>query len=54
MVARAGHLAIILPDFARWPVAPDRMGIYEYRGDHEWTDRSPARSSRFFYTGFWS
>ena len=53
MVARAGHIAIILPDFARWPIRRHRMGVYEYRGQHEWTDRS-SRSRRFFYTGFWS
>jgi hypothetical protein len=54
MVARQGHIAIIVPDFARWPIAPERMGIYEYCGDHQWIDRSPARFPRFFYTGFWS
>jgi hypothetical protein len=54
MVARQGHIAIIVPDFARWPIAPDRLGIYEYRGDHQWIDRRPARSPGFLYTGFWS
>src|SRR6202043_3358208 len=37
MVARAGHIAIIVPDFVAWPIAPERLGIYEYRGQHEWT-----------------
>ena len=54
MVARQGHIAIIVPDFARWPIVENRMGIYEYRGDHEWIDRSTARCPNFFYTGFWS
>jgi hypothetical protein len=54
MVARPGHIAIIVPDFARWPIRQDQLGIYEYRGQHEWTDCSPARVRRFFYTGFWS
>lgn len=54
MVATAGHIAIIVPDFARWPIRPDQLGVYEYRGQHEWTDRSPARAPQFFYTGFWS
>jgi hypothetical protein len=54
MVARDGHIAIILPDFARWPIVQNRMGIYEYRGDHKWTDQSPKRTPSFFYTGFWS
>ena len=54
MVARAGHIAIIVPGFASWPVPADRLGVYEYRGQHEWTDRSAPRAGRFFYTGFWS
>jgi hypothetical protein len=53
MVATAGHIAIIVPDFARWPIRWRRLGVYEYRGQHEWFDRS-ARARRFFYTGFWS
>lgn len=54
MVARAGHIAIIVPDFAAWPVPPGQLGVYEYRGQHEWTDRSARKAGRFFYTGFWS
>jgi hypothetical protein len=54
MVARAGHIAIIVPDFAAWPIAPERLGIYEYRGQHEWIDRTAPRARHFFYTGFWS
>jgi hypothetical protein len=54
MVARAGHIAIIVPDFAAWPIAPDRLGIYEYCGQHEWTDRTHPKTRRFLYTGFWS
>ena len=32
----------------------ERLGIYEYRGQHEWTDRTPPKARSFFYTGFWS
>lgn len=53
MVARAGHVAIIVPEYASWPIPPGRLGIYEYRGQHEWTDHS-AGQRRFFYTGIWS
>ena len=53
MVARPGHIAIIVPDFARWPIRRHRLGIYEYLGQHSWTDRS-ARWRGFFYTGLWS
>jgi hypothetical protein len=54
MIARPGHIAIIVPDFGAWPIAANRLGIYEYRGQHEWIDRTHPRSRRFFYTGFWS
>jgi len=53
MVARKGHIALIVPDFGRWPINPTRMGIYEYEGDYAWLDHSPTRA-RFLYTGFWS
>jgi hypothetical protein len=54
MVARAGHVAIIVPDFAAWPIPAERLGIYEYRGDHQWIDRTHPKSRAFLYTGFWS
>jgi proteasome lid subunit RPN8/RPN11 len=54
MVARKGHVALIVPDFGRWPINPKRMGIYEYEGDHVWLDHSPTRAPHFLYTGFWS
>ena len=54
MVARSGHIAIIVPNFATWPIVPDSLGIYEYRGQHQWTDRSGPRENACLYTGFWS
>jgi proteasome lid subunit RPN8/RPN11 len=54
MVARSGHIAIIVPDFAAWPIPAARLGIYEYRGQHEWTDRTHPKTRNFLYTGFWS
>jgi hypothetical protein len=54
MVAQAGHIAIIIPNFARQPVQPRQLRIYEYCGQHEWTDRSPMRAPGYFYTGMWS
>jgi proteasome lid subunit RPN8/RPN11 len=53
MIARAGHVAIIVPDFAVAPIAYRDLGIYEYRGDHAWIDHSGARGN-FFYCGLWS
>lgn len=54
MIAREGHVAVILPSYGSWPIDERRMGIYEYRGDHEWTDRSPSARRGFLYTGPWS
>jgi len=54
MVACEGHIAMIIPNFAVGRVPMSRISVLEYRGDHEWTDRSPGLRSKFFYVGFWS
>jgi hypothetical protein len=54
MVARPGHVALIVPHFARWPIPRGRLRIYEYRGQHNWIDRSISLWRPFFYTGWWS
>ena len=36
MISRAGHIAFILPDFARPPVRHGVVGIYRYLGDKRW------------------
>lgn len=54
MVARSGHVAIIVPNFAAPPVPEGELGIYEYRGQHDWFDRSPRRHGGFLYHGLWS
>ncbi len=54
MVARAGHVAVIVPNYASWPILPEHLGVYEYRGQHQWIDHSAKQSNGFFYTGFWS
>ncbi|MFP5232689.1 MAG: hypothetical protein ACLGQX_08660 [Acidobacteriota bacterium] len=51
MVARPGHIAIIIPDYARLPIRLRQLGIYEYCGQHEWIARSLAKAPGFFYTG---
>ena len=35
-LSRAGHIALILPDFARAPVEPSAVGIYRYLGNKRW------------------
>lgn len=46
MIARSGHLAIILPLMARPPVRRWAVGIYEYLGDHKWRPHGGCRGSR--------
>ena len=54
MVARVGHVAIIVPNFAASPIDIGQLGIYEYRGNHRWFDRSARNGGRFLYVGTWS
>src|SRR6185295_4503414 len=36
MIARSGHVAIIVPRYAKTPVLQSELGIYEYCGQHIW------------------
>lgn len=40
VMPRAGHLAMILPDFARGDPLPGSIGMYEFAGDGAWRDHS--------------
>lgn len=53
MIAQRGHLALIVPEFARRRVGPPELGIYEYEGDHRWRDRGGKDAEQFFYVGLW-
>ena len=46
MIALPGHLALIVPYFARPPVMTKTLGFYEYLGKHKWRDFSGKRVSR--------
>jgi hypothetical protein len=51
MVTQAGHLALILPDFARPPVPRDDIGIYRYLGNQAWHTVPRAQRRTFFHIG---
>jgi hypothetical protein len=51
MVTEAGHLALILPNFARAPVPQADVGIYRYKGDQAWHTVPRADRCRFFLIG---
>lgn len=46
MVAQPGHIAVIIPNFAAAPINPKALGLYEYRGNHSWTEHSGRRWKR--------
>jgi proteasome lid subunit RPN8/RPN11 len=46
MIALPGHLALIVPYFARPPVLVETLGFYEYLGKHRWRNFSGKRVSR--------
>ncbi len=53
MVATAGHIAIIVPNFAQHLNCYASLGVYEYAGAHQWHDHSGPSVKRFFYIGLW-
>lgn len=51
MVARPGHIAIIVERSAHQPVWRHRLGLYRYEGSHRWTDLSGWCARRILKTG---
>ncbi len=51
MVTRAGHIAIILPNFASLPVRRREIGIYRYLGQGKWEVVPPDGRQPFLYIG---
>lgn len=47
MDPRTGHIAMILPNFARGNFLPGEFGIYEFQGRDKWINRS-QEGKRFF------
>lgn len=52
MIARRGHLALIVPDFAAPPVRPADLGFYEYLGSHRWRSLGGRHIHRHLLIGF--
>lgn len=53
MVARAGHLAIIVPNYAFGWIWRHRLGLYQYQGDHQWKNLSGWKARSHLKVG-WS
>lgn len=53
MVASHGHIALIVPNYAKEIAYPEVMGIYEYLGSHQWRAYSGKSAKRYLYVGAW-
>jgi proteasome lid subunit RPN8/RPN11 len=51
MISKAGHIALIVPDFARKPVRRRALGIYEYHGAKQWSIVPVHERECFFHIG---
>ena len=51
IIARAGHLALIVPNFAAPPVRRRALGIYRYGGGGKWEIIPSAQGRQFFHIG---
>ena len=46
MIAREGHLALIVPHYGTCPVQAREVGVHEYRGDRGWESWFGAKAER--------
>ncbi len=51
MISCAGHVALIIPDFAAPPVRRSRVGIYEYQGGKAWRTIPTRERTAFLHIG---
>lgn len=51
MIAVAGHIALILPRFARPPLPRRKIGMYRYLGRKRWQVVPPMERRGFFHIG---
>jgi hypothetical protein len=51
MVARRGHVALIVPRFAQGPIGPREIGVHEYRGEEGWVSHFGHEAEQLVYVG---
>lgn len=54
MIARSGHIAIIIPDYAIPAPQAKSIGIYTYKGSHQWAEYQGKEAQSILYLGRWS
>jgi hypothetical protein len=52
MIAKRGHVALIVPDLATRPVAPAEVGVHRYLGDDGWSASLGKDASKALYVGW--
>jgi proteasome lid subunit RPN8/RPN11 len=53
MITRSGHLALIVPRFAKQPVRRAEVGLYRYLGARRWETIPLEQRRTFFHIGLW-
>lgn len=53
MVARRGHVGIIVPHFAQRDTRPERVGYHVYQGDRTWTSAFGAAAAALLRRTWW-
>ena len=51
MIAREGHIALIVPHYGTRPVQTREVGVHEYRGERGWASRFGSRAGRVLRIG---
>jgi hypothetical protein len=51
MITQAGHLALILPHYARAPILREDIGLYRYLGNQAWHTVPHKQRRAFFHIG---
>lgn len=54
MVARVGHVAIIVPSLARGEIEPADVGVHLYGGDAGWNSSFGRAATDLVYVGRWA
>ena len=49
MIGVPGHLALIVPFFARPPIALESLGFFEYRGSHRWRNLGGSKINQHLH-----
>jgi proteasome lid subunit RPN8/RPN11 len=53
LVARRGHLALIVPNFAQGKIKPEQIGVHQYLGDHRWAAHHGSAAARIVQVTWW-